>query len=251
MPKECLGFTQRKFKSFSPQKKHKKSAELLRSWIESSSEESLHHYTSIQEWELWPSLDSTHFETVADRYHWHLQEAGIHLSEHRLLPPVRQGDRLQGTPALPIAIYLDHLRSAHNVGSIIRTTEAFSAGKVYFSPGMVAPNHKKVGDTAMGSTQWVEMEQNVPIEKLPRPLLVLETAENARSIYDFSFPECFTLALGNEEYGCSQEILAKADYILHIPLFGRKNSLNVANAYAIVIAEVVRQIRKTPRGSHA
>ena len=52
-----------------------------------------------------------------------------------------------------------------------------------------------------------------------------------------------TFPLGNEEYGCSKETLAMADYLLTIPLYGRKNSLNVSNAFAIAAQEICRQKR--------
>lgn len=69
----------------------------------------------------------------------------------------------------------------------------------------------------------------------------METAAEAIPITDFEFPETFTLVIGNEEYGCSDAILAQADYVIKIPLRGRKNSLNVANAFAIAAAEISRQ----------
>jgi tRNA G18 (ribose-2'-O)-methylase SpoU len=59
---------------------------------------------------------------------------------------------------------------------------------------------------------------------------------------DFIFPASFTLILGNEEYGISNESLKLADYIVEIPLFGAKNSLNVACAFAIAASQIRRQL---------
>ena len=61
------------------------------------------------------------------------------------------------------------------------------------------------------------------------------------SIYDFTFPEKFTLILGNEEYGLSDEWLNQCDQIVTIPMWGFKNSLNVASAYAIAAYEIRKQ----------
>ncbi|MGA8165369.1 MAG: TrmH family RNA methyltransferase [Waddliaceae bacterium] len=47
--------------------------------------------------------------------------------------------------------------------------------------------------------------------------------------------------VGNEEYGCSTEVKRCGQIFLEIPLRGRKNSLNVANAFAIAAAEMTRQ----------
>jgi tRNA G18 (ribose-2'-O)-methylase SpoU len=159
------------------------------------------------------------------------------------LPKVRQGDRSTGEEIWPIAIYLDHLRSAHNVGSIIRTVEALALGSLYFSPKTPFITHKQVQDTAMGSIQWTSCYQEMDLSKLPRPIIVLETCQEALSLYDFIFPSSFTLVVGNEEYGCSDETLKSADFLVEIPLRGHKNSLNVANAFAMVAGEICRQKR--------
>lgn len=171
---------------------------------------------------------------LADEYHTHLSQAGRSLKEHNLLP---QKDTLHPKlPSLPVHIYLENIRSAHNVGSIIRTAEAFALGTLYFSAKTPPITHKQVKDAAMGADAWVEASSAPP----PKPLIALETT--GTSLYDFRFPPAFTLALGNEEYGCSDELLASADAIISIPLAGRKNSLNVANAFAIAAAEIRRQL---------
>jgi tRNA G18 (ribose-2'-O)-methylase SpoU len=155
---------------------------------------------------------------------------------------------LQSEEAWPIAIYLDNLRSAHNVGSVIRTVEALAIGSLYFSCQTPFITHQQVQNTAMGSTQWVSCYQGVDLSSLPRPIVVLETSPEALSLYEFIFPSSFTLVIGNEEYGCSDETLKLADYLVEIPLRGCKNSLNVANAFAIAAGEISRQKRLNVKG---
>ena len=65
------------------------------------------------------------------------------------------------------------------------------------------------------------------------PLIALEIHPNAVSLENFTWPDSGILLVGNEELGLSPEILSQADSILKIPQFGRKASLNVANAFAI------------------
>lgn len=180
-------------------------------------------------------------KSLADRYHYHMQKAGRQHKEHHLLPSIIKGDRNEAEPCWPIAIYLDRIRSAHNVGSIIRTIEAFSLGTLYLSPETPPASHKQVIDASMGAQQWITIEQQEGLDKLPRPVIVMETGACAIPLTTFKFPETFTLVVGNEEYGCSDSILAQADVIVKIPLRGRKNSLNVANAFAIAAAEISRQ----------
>ncbi|MGL5626862.1 MAG: TrmH family RNA methyltransferase [Candidatus Rhabdochlamydia sp.] len=71
----------------------------------------------------------------------------------------------------------------------------------------------------------------------------METVPNAPSLFEFSFPKECTLLLGNEEYGLSDQALSMADQAVQIPLYGFKQSLNVASAFAIVAAVVSNQLR--------
>jgi len=243
-----VNFTKRRFLSFHEKQRHKKCAELLREIYEGllSKQDISHlwqHYNEIQAWRNEIPLDLCTAKTVCDRYHEHLRDAGVSLKEHNLLPVMTQGDRQESAMPWPIAIYLDHIRSAHNVGSILRTVEALALGSVYFSEGTPKVSHKQVQDASMGSYQWVECHQGKTLHALPKPIIVMETSPSAISLCDFLFPETFTLVMGNEEYGCSDYALGLADYIVEIPLRGRKNSLNVANAFAIVAAEIARQRR--------
>jgi tRNA G18 (ribose-2'-O)-methylase SpoU len=239
-------FTSRKFLSFSLEKQHKKCAELVHHLYELALQNKwdpnkLIIYNELQSWMSESPLTSPSYQELSDRYHYHLKLACIQKKEHHLLSSIRSQDRVQKDPIWPISIYLDHLRSAHNVGSIIRTVEAFSLGALYFSTQTPYVDHKQVRDASMGAYQWVTCHPNADIMKLTSPIIALETSEKAIDIYEFIFPESFTLVLGNEEYGCSQQTLLKADYLIEIPLRGKKNSLNVANAFAIAAGEIYRQ----------
>ncbi len=187
-------------------------------------------------------------KALADRYHWHLQLAGRSLKEHNLLPSLRTGDHLPKFGFPDIAIYLDHVRSAYNVGSILRTTEALRIGKVYFSEKTPFIDNDKVKKTAMGAAEIVPCFQNIPLASLPRPIIALDTSDAALSVAEFDFPKSFTLILGNEEYGISNESLKEADFIVEIPLFGAKNSINIACAFAIAAAQIC-EARKVPKAT--
>ena len=177
-----------------------------------------------------------------------MKHAQVSHKEHNLLPHVRRFDKQEKTlDFLPIAVYLDNLRSAHNVGSIVRTVEAFSLGSIHFSPQTPFIDQKQVQNTSMGAYQWVKCFENASLLNLPKPLIALETCRESTPLAQFRFPIEFTLAMGNEEYGCSPETLKAADFLVEIPLFGRKNSLNVANALAIVAAEIRKQYPENPK----
>lgn len=232
-----ISFTKRKFLQLDLLQRHKKCAELLRTFYETNSTD-FDAYNTLLEWMHFNPYIHTDHKALADRYHWHLQQAGLSLKEHNLLPSLRTGDHPPKLPFPNIAIYLDHVRSAYNVGSILRTTEALRIGKVYFSPKTPFIDNEKVIRTAMGAASLVPCFQNIPLSHLPRPIIALDTSNAAIPLSDFTFPPIFTLILGNEEYGISNEALSEADTIVEIPLFGAKNSLNVACAFAIAAAKI-------------
>jgi tRNA G18 (ribose-2'-O)-methylase SpoU len=223
------------FVKMSPKRQHRIAAILLRKAY--SEKEYLSSYNAIAAHLSLPPLDHEQ-EALSHRYHLHLQLASLQLKEHNLLPNVRHLDRLDSAPFLPIDIYLDQLRSAHNVGSIIRTTEAFRLGTIHFAGVTPTNNNEKVQATSMGCVPLVPCRQNTPLESLRRPLIALETTEEATPLHTFAFPPSFTLLLGNEEFGLSKSLLEAADIVLEIPLQGSKNSLNVAAAFAIAAATI-------------
>lgn len=228
-------FNQRKFLSLPYKLQHKKAAELLRLYHEKGENTCFSHYLKLASWLSLPPI-SSEFSSIADRYHFHLKEATLSLKEHDFL--VRRFDSLTDAPYLPIAIYLENLRSGHNVGSILRTVEAFRLGTVYFSEQTPNIQNKKVVEAAMGVASYIPHQTCHALEELPSPLIAIETVEGAPSYFDFDFPETCSLLLGNEEYGLKAETLKKADHVIQIPLLGSKNSLNVACAFAIIAAQV-------------
>ncbi len=230
-----MNFSERKFLSLTEKQKHKLALENLRALIKN-----LPNFYRKIETLLQLSLANTH-EELANRHTAHAEKAQINLNEHDLL--IRQGDSPSNIPYLPIGIYLDDLRSAHNVGSILRTTEAFRLATIFFSEKTPYIDNKKVQDAAMGCVNQVPCSRN--LEKMPQPLIALETVEGAPSLFDYTFPETFTLVLGNEEFGISQKMLSQCTAAVQIPLVGSKNSLNVANSFAIAAAQIFSH-QKTP-----
>ena len=238
-----MKFSKRKFLNLTLLQRHRKCAELLRSFYEEwpAPQELIAYYHELLDWMKLPVFAIEDIKTLADRYHWHLQASHLCLKEHNLLPAIRKGDHVPKCEFPNISIYLDNIRSAYNVGSILRTSEALRIGSVYFAEKTPFIDNEKVQRTAMGAAEIVPCRRDFSLSDLPRPLIALDTSDDAIPVASFLFPEQFTLILGNEEYGVSDPLLAAADYLLEIPLFGAKNSLNVACAFAIVAAEIRRQ----------
>jgi len=244
-------FTSKKFERLELKQKHKKCAELLRCIYEKILNKKSDHQEMIDQYLTylnWMNLDLfdlySDLKQISDRYHYHLKNANIELKEHNLLPHIRQGDHAPTLDFSNIAIYLDNIRSAYNVGSILRTTEALRIGGLYFGLKTPFTDNNKVVKTSMGASNIVKCHNSYTLSDLPRPWVALETAKEAIAVSDFIFPQKFTLILGNEEFGISDEILKEADYFIDIRLYGKKNSINVACAYSIAAAEIRRQHSK-------
>lgn len=149
---------------------------------------------------------------------------------------------------LPVSVILYNLRSAFNVGSIIRTSECLNIDKLYLVGYTPTPDHNKVRKTAMGTQEYMDWEHHNDIKVLldtfkqrSIPVFALETVRNAHSIYEFRFPQPSVLLMGNEALGLPDYILRDCNDTLYIPTRGWKNSLNVSNAFAIAAYELYRQ----------
>ncbi len=143
---------------------------------------------------------------------------------------------------------LDNLRSAFNVGSIFRTSEAARLGELLLCGITPFPPNERLDRTALGTAHRVAWRHVVCAADAVRevrgrgiPVWALETAAGARSIREVRFPRPVALVFGHEVAGIGSEILKEADQLLQIPLYGRKNSLNVATTFGIAVFEVLRQ----------
>jgi tRNA G18 (ribose-2'-O)-methylase SpoU len=224
-----------RFCALAPKNQHKILAELL-SYAHKKNLGLEQYNKYAQEIDLAPLDVDNH--SMCDRFHWHCQRASISFDEAHW---PRQTDSLSHEPFLPIDIYCSKLRSAHNVGSIIRTTEAFRLGSIHACKDTPLVDHQKVKKTSMQTSHLVTLNQATALKDLRQPFIALETTDRAQDLFTFKFPKSFTLFVGNEQAGLSGDILDQCEYHIKIPLVGSKNSLNVANAFAIAAAAIRSQ----------
>lgn len=234
-----FSFSENRFRTLKPKQQHKKCAELLHELFCHPTAALQAEYTKLCLWLEMEPIEWTP-EEIEQRFHHHVRLSGRGLAEGDFLQP-NIGDRTTAEEWLNIHTYLDGLRSCHNVGSILRTVEAFRLGPIHFSEDMMPPTHPQLRKTSMGAWQYVEIKQN---EELPRPWVALETVPGAPAFNEWVYPTVCSLIVGNEERGICSDLLNRCDAIVCIPLAGYKNSLNVANAFAIIAAEVAMQHRK-------
>ncbi len=149
----------------------------------------------------------------------------------------------------PIVCILYKPISLFNIGSIIRTCEAFRIEKLIIcSEEKINLNSKKIKKTSKNTYKWL----NISIEKDIFNILkeykdknyTLISVELTQKSFDytkvnFSFPGVFIF--GNERSGISNEIINSCDFSIHIPLYGMGNSLNLSVCTGIILAHALNK----------
>jgi 23S rRNA (guanosine2251-2'-O)-methyltransferase len=182
----------------------------------------------------------------------------------RLLPPgaVHQGLVLDAAP-LPevdlgdivrqgllkdsdIIMLLDQVTDPHNVGAILRSAAAFGASAVVL-PDRNAP--EMTGTLAKSASGAAEVVPLVRVVNLSRSLTELREAgywcvgldeSGERTLAQMTFQSRVALVLGAESSGLRRLTMERCDEIARLPTSGPIGSLNVSNAAAVALYELVR-----------
>lgn len=157
----------------------------------------------------------------------------------------------------PIVIILNNIRSALNVGAIIRTADAVLAEKVYLTGYTATPEHPKVPKTSLGAENSVPWEKRENVLELLTELknngysiVGLEIHPTSENFWETSYKYPVALLLGNEIDGIYPELIERCDKIVHIPMLGQKESLNVATATGIAAFEIAKKHLLEKEKSH-
>jgi 23S rRNA (guanosine2251-2'-O)-methyltransferase len=139
---------------------------------------------------------------------------------------------------------LHNIRSLHNVGSMFRTADGAGLDKLYLTGYTGYPPRPEITKTALGADKFVDWERHGHlgklIDKLKNEGCVVAAVENRCSKiktvkYDkLKSKKPIAFVVGNEVKGLSKSILSKVDFILEIPMRGKKESLNVSVAFGII-----------------
>ena len=152
------------------------------------------------------------------------------------------GDReTPASPALPYSVLAHNLRSAHNVGALFRSMDCFGLSSVHLSGYTPTPEHPALRSAARGCENWIPSTRwEDPLacirwhQEQGYAIIALETGASSKNLEDMIWPEKGLLLVGNEELGLAPELLALCSHHVSIPMHGRKASLNVACAFAIL-----------------
>lgn len=150
---------------------------------------------------------------------------------------------------LPLVMVLDNVRSLHNVGSVLRTADAFRIEAVYMCGITATPPSAEIHKTALGaedSVNWQYFEDTMQaVDKLKNEgytVLAVEQVEGSLKLGNFAFEpqKKYALIMGNEVKGVRQNVVDACHQALEIPQYGTKHSMNVSVTAGIVMWEVER-----------
>lgn len=142
------------------------------------------------------------------------------------------------------AIILENIRSLNNVGAIIRTADGAGFDRVICVGYTPTPPRKEISKTALGAENFVPWEYYEKIEdaietykKLGCTIIALEKNNQSVILSTINNKQKtinnVAIIAGNELEGVSQQAQKMADHICHLPMLGKKESLNVAVAAGI------------------
>jgi 23S rRNA (guanosine2251-2'-O)-methyltransferase len=160
------------------------------------------------------------------------------------LPP----ESFRALARVPIHAVLDNLRSAFNVGAVFRTADAGRIAGVDLCGYTASPPNQKLLKTALGTTGAVPWRRFAcasdaigSLRAAGAAIVAIETAPGSVRFDEAAYPRPLALVIGNEALGVSEAAIQRSDFVVHIPMRGFKNSVNVAVAFGIVLFEVLRR----------
>lgn len=164
---------------------------------------------------------------------------------------------------MKIALLIHDIRSCHNVGSLLRSADCFGVEKVVISgyspypavinderlPHIVSKQTAQIAKTALGAEKTLLISHTHNAQealKLLRDdgyeLVGLEQSPRSVTLESYRPTKAVALIVGREVEGIDDTIMSELNTIVEIPLFGHKESLNVATAAGIALYHIKTSI---------
>jgi TrmH family RNA methyltransferase len=146
----------------------------------------------------------------------------------------------------PLVLVVAGLQDPGNLGTIIRSAEAFAANGIVCLPRTVSPWNPKTMRASAGSVFRVPIVTGLTPDSLARLRKAglktySATAHAARPVHLANLAGPVALVIGNEGRGVPQDLVAQADGAVTIPCPGPVESLNAAVAASVLLYEASRQ----------
>lgn len=148
-----------------------------------------------------------------------------------------------------IILVCDHIQSPANLGSLFRLADAFAINEIIFygtTPPLASGRFKKTARSTESSVRFRESKNIIntiqSLKEKDYTTLALELTTKSFPIQNLEIQtEKLVLIIGNERDGVEKSILEHTDHHLHINMFGKNSSMNVAQATAVAFYELTRK----------
>lgn len=150
-------------------------------------------------------------------------------------------------------LVLDSITSPANVGSLFRLADAFNIEKIIFCGSTFADlSSNRLKRTARSTINTIPAEHHentaetcLNLVSQGYTVLALEITQNSEPVDSVEFEKMkkIALVLGNENSGIEEEVLNIVNQSLHINMFGKNSSMNVAQAAGIALFEITKSLQ--------
>lgn len=144
---------------------------------------------------------------------------------------------------------LDNIRSAHNVGSVFRTSDSFGIDFVALCGICAVPPSAEIHKSALGAEEavpWKHYDDTLSaVEDLRKQGYTIISVEQTERAVDITGLRAVAgqktaYIFGNEVDGVRQDVVDASDHAVVIPQFGTKHSLNVSVCAGVVLWEACK-----------
>jgi TrmH family RNA methyltransferase len=143
-----------------------------------------------------------------------------------------------------IIVMLDNISDPGNLGTILRNCDWFGVNNIFLSENIVDYTNPKVIRSSMGSVFHVNLFENIGADELSclkkNDFEILCADTEGENIFTYKNDKQKILILSSEAHGPSKEIEKISDKKISIPRFGKAESLNVATASAVLLAQLTK-----------
>lgn len=133
---------------------------------------------------------------------------------------------------------------------MFRTADACGVTKIFLVGYTPCPPRPQIDKVSLGAELWMPWEQKKSLKVLVKTLkkqgvviVGLEKNKLSKDIGSVAFSRPVALIVGNEVDGVRPDILELCDFVVHISMYGRKESLNVSIAAGIAMHVIATQLR--------
>lgn len=162
------------------------------------------------------------------------------------LRPVTMENILEQVEAQILLVGVAGIQDPGNLGTIIRSAEAFGARALLLGEKTVSPFNAKAVRASAGSLfrqplLRVKMAETIPLLKQRGVRVIATSSHKGKPLHEADFTGAAMIVVGNEGAGVPHEVLSLADELVTIPHSARVESLNAGIAASILLYEASRQ----------